>query len=63
MPPGALRPRVGPRATRLVQEISAAENRAGAERILAGHDLTHFGDDERERLNELLADALSKLPD
>jgi hypothetical protein len=54
------RVRVGRRTN---EEIAAAENRAEARRILAGHDLSEIGDDERERLNELLQDKITELPD
>jgi hypothetical protein len=54
VPPAKRRVRVGPRATRIVQEVASAVNRAEAERILARRDLAQFSTGERERLDALL---------
>jgi hypothetical protein len=62
VPPADRRVRVGPAATRLVQEVAGAANRDEGRRLLAGYDLSKFSDDERERLNELLEDKISELP-
>jgi hypothetical protein len=63
IPEEQIRPRVGPVANRILQEISSATDRDEAERLLGIHHdaIERMGEDERERFDALLTDTLNEL--
>jgi hypothetical protein len=63
VPEEQIRPRVGPVANRILQEISSATDRDEAERFLGIHHdaIERMREDERENFDTLLTDILNEL--